>query len=389
MANMKPGAAQAKLAKVENEIGDLQMALAGYALDDADRSRLSTELAVLQRRRTWYLSRLAPAQPARKASPTKRGPRRPPRPAPPPPPPPPSPQRIELVAPPQAVSEGVLDERAIEGDDIMLGQLGLVSPTLTVEQERVLSEPPPVARVRFLPQRHPVMFLAHTEYTRLLNRAFGRFGWALVPIGRPSFDAEKRCIVCPYVLHINGAPVAAAWGQQEYHASNADQTFGDAVESTVASALRRCCKRIGVWLELWDYDWRERMTRELGVCVTVTSRDGKELKSWRRKDDAPFWNEQQSSRRQAPAPRPAPPAQTPKSDNPEGDKPITPAAAKKLWDTAKRMRRSVPEVAVWLTARYGVAGSAELKRQDYNAIIAALEAPGPLQLPREPGDDDE
>lgn len=322
-----------------------------------------------------------------KASPKKRPTRRP-RPVPPPVTQPPAPQRIELVAAPHEALEGVLDERAIEGDDIMLGQLGLVSPTLTAEQERILSEPPPPARVRFLPQRHPVMFLAHTEYTRLLNRAFGRFGWALVPISRPSFDAEKRCIVCPYVLHINGAPVAAAWGQQEYHASNADQTFGDAVESTVASALRRCCKRIGVWLELWDYDWRERMTRELGVCVTVQSRDGKDLKSWRRKDDPPFWNEQRAPSRQA-APRPAAPAQTPKTDNPDGDEPITQAAAKKLWDTAKRMRRTVPEVTVWLTARYGVDSSKALKRKDYNAIIAALEAPGPLQLPREPGADDE
>ena len=321
-----------------------------------------------------------------KVSPKKRPTRRP-RPVPPPVTQPPAPLRMELVAPPhEALAGPALDERAIEGDDIMLGNLGLVTPTLTDEQERILSEPPPVHRVRFLPQAHPVLYAPHTEYTRLLNRAFGRFGWQLVPIGRPSFDAEKRCIVCPYVLHVKGAPVAAAWGQQEYHATNADQTYGDAVESTVASALRRTCKRIGVWLELWDNDWKERMTRELGVAVKIAKGD-REVTAWRRKDDVPFWNE--IGRGRSSTPRPAPPAQTPKTDNPEGDEPITPAAQKKLWDTAKRMRRSVPEVTVWLTARYGVNSSAELRRKDFNAIIAALEAPGLLTLPREPGADDE
>lgn len=387
MAKMKPAALEAALAEVNREIAEVEQQLATTPLNPDERSRISTIRAGLLRKRKWYVARMPPTPaPAKRASPTKKGPRRPPRPMPPPPAPAPVPQRIELVAPPKEALEGVLDERAIEGDDIMLGQLGLVSPTLTAEQERILSEPPPVGRIRFLPQRHPVMFLAHTEYTRLLNRAFGRFGWALVPIGRPAFDGQKRCIVCPYVLHINGAPVAAAWGQQEYHESNPDQTFGDAVESTVASALRRCCKRIGVWLELWDYDWRERMTRELGVCVTVQSRDGKEQKVWRRKDDPPMWNEQRAPSRQA-APKPAPPAQTPATDMPDGDEPITKPAARKLWDTAKRMRRPVDEVAVWLGARYAVSGSAEIKRKDYNAIIAALEAPGPLQLPRDPGEE--
>jgi hypothetical protein len=128
------------------------------------------------------------------------------------------------------------------------------------------------------------------------------------------------------------------------------------------------------------------MTRELGVCVTVQSRDGKEQKVWRRKDDPPMWNEQRAPSRPA-APKPAPPAQTPKTDNPDGDEAITPAAAKKLWDTAKKMRRSVEEVSVWLAARYGVSTTTEVRRKDFNAIITAIEAPGPLVLPREPGED--
>ena len=338
----------------------------------------------LQRNLAWPQSVAGQMQAkALKASP-KKPPTRRPRPTPPPKTQPPAPQRIELVAPPYEALAGVLDDG---DDDQQVEQLGRI--TLTAEQEAVLAEPPPVGRVRFLPQTHPVLYAPHAEYTRLLNRAFGRFGWQLMATDKTlSFDGEKRCVVCHYRLFVQGVPVAAAWGQQEYRENNADQTYGDAVESTVASALRRCCKRIGVWLELWDYDWKERMVRDLGVAVKVAKGD-REVTAWRRKDDPPFWNEIGRGRSTSPAPRPAPPAQTPKADNPDGDEPITPAAQKKLWDTAKRMRRSVPEVTVWLTARYGVNSSAALKRQDYNAIIAALEAPGPLQLPREPGVDDE
>src|SRR3990167_5946168 len=77
--------------------------------------------------------------------------------------------------------------------------------------------------------------------------------------GKPPIPPERgqgqQTITCPYVLHIHGKPVAFAMGEQEYYDSNEQQTYGDALESTVASALRRCAKRLGVGLELWGQDF--------------------------------------------------------------------------------------------------------------------------------------
>jgi hypothetical protein len=296
------------------------------------------------------------------------------------------PTRIELLPPP--VTDLVdIDERAIEGDDIMLGNLGLTTVEFTEPEETVLNEDVPLARVRFLPQQVPVLYLPWQEYVRLFNRALGRGKWSMVPIGRPTFDGQKRCIVQPFVLHIKGVPVAAAWGQQEYHESNKDQTFGDAVESTVASAMRRCAKRLGVWLELYDPDWKDRMVRELGACVTVKKRDGSEAKQWRRKDDPPFYNEQGGGRQRPP--KPEPPAQTRPTDNPDGELPIGDLAAKQLWLRVRKMGRPDHEVSVWLAARYNVKATQEVKRKDFDAIMRAIEAPGPLPMPadRTPGEE--
>ncbi len=157
------------------------------------------------------------------------------------------------------------EQRIVTAEGMDLGALGLVELKLSKKEEAILAEPidPALVQWRARERNGPpeIPYYPHNEYTRWFNRAFGRLGWALVPIAKPSITPGKNgalTVSCPYVLHIHGKPVAFAIGEHEYFENNKQQTYGDALESTVANALRRCAKRIGVGLELWDRDWRIR-----------------------------------------------------------------------------------------------------------------------------------
>ena len=56
------------------------------------------------------------------------------------------------------------------------------------------------------------------------------------------------------MLFVHGKPVAFATGEQDYFETNERQTYGDALEATMSSALRRFCKHLGMGLELLDKD---------------------------------------------------------------------------------------------------------------------------------------
>lgn len=267
--------------------------------------------------------------------------------------------------------------------DIALGELGLVEIKLTVEEERILARPVNPADILIKPTGAP--YLSHPVYTRWLNEAFGRTGWALVPASKPI--VQDKTVVQPFVLYIHGQPAAFAMGEQEYFESNRDQTYGDALESTVASGLRRCCKRLGIGLELWDRAYTEEWKHEHAVAVSV---QGKDKKQWRRRRDRPFWNEVRGGRQdqgseirdrderpaggtEAPARQARPPAHHAASGEP-----ITQGQRQRLYVIVQNSGRSEQEVSEYLQRRYGVASSKDLKRSDYEAVCAAIESPAPL-----------
>lgn len=281
---------------------------------------------------------------------------------------------------PAPVTATLVDDRTI-GDGIQLGELGLVELRLTEEEEAILAAPPPIDRIRILPTGQ--VYAPHPEYTRLFNRAFGRLGWAIAPVGKPAL-AEKT-VVCPYILFIHGKPVAFAQGEQEYFASNKGQSYGDALESTVASALRRCSKRLGVWLELWDRAWGEAFVEAHGVkvwCEFETNEGKKNKPQWRLRTDPPFWNEKSGTRR-ASGDRRDPEPDPPAGFNAEADQPITLAQRERLLRIAQKAQRTDTEIRMWLRMRFGIDSSKELKRRDYDFVCKALEHPGELPGVRE------
>lgn len=282
----------------------------------------------------------------------------------------------------KAIADGSLTEM------IQLGQFGLVEAKFTEAEELVLSEAPLTTDVRLLPTGQ--VYLPHIHYTKWLNRAFGRTGWALRPAALPG--VKEKTVVVPYLLYVHGKPVAFALGEQEYFGKG--QSYGDCLESTVASGLRRCCKHIGMALELWDRDYATAFLETFGVRVTVKVyvwEDGKkksdERKQWRRKSDPPFPTEVRRWARtmgdDEDEREPAPEMPTVAAD-PNANNPITPDQVKRFWTIARGRGRQDSEVEIYLSTK-GYKSSRDIKRKDYETLVTAIQHPGPLQTGRDPG----
>lgn len=299
---------------------------------------------------------------------------------------------IEVIDPRQRLPEapGVIE--GIIADQVTVGDLGLSEVTLTEKEEMILNQPVDPDRILIKPTGQP--YLSHPEYTRWFNQAFGRLGWSLVQKGKAvkQQDGKRIQVVCPYVLYIHRQAAAFAWGEQEYWEDNKEQTYGDALEATVASALRRCAKRLGVGLEMWDKHFLRTWIEQRAIKVKLepgrnADANAKAKYAWRLKTDPPFWNEVKPGTRQREAGEERPPKrEAPKAGtNTEANEPITEAQADRLWKLAVRAGRGKQALRSWLAVAYDVGSLKEIKRRDYDAICAAVEAPGGLPDPREPG----
>lgn len=249
-------------------------------------------------------------------------------------------------------------ERVI-GEQTQLGALGLVEVTLTDEEEAVLSEPVPIDRVRVRPDG--AVYLPHQDYTRWFCRAFGRLGWSIVPSSKP-FRAERR-VCCHYLLYIHGQPAAMALGEQPRHD---DLTFGDAAEGTVASALRRCAKRLGVGLELWDRPWTEAFLRDHAVRVTVEDPTGETSLQWRLVTSPPLPGEHVAVDIQA------------ANGAPDRKTLITPLQVERLERLIVNAGRDRAAVIEWLRLCYEAPGLADIALADYEDVCVRVEGPGDL-----------
>lgn len=272
------------------------------------------------------------------------------------------------------------------GEDVAIENFGLVELKFTDREEEILSEPVNLDDVRVKPTGQ--VYLPHIVYTRWLNRAFGRTGWALRPAAKPLIG--QQAVVIPYLLMIHGQPVAFVYGEQEYFENNRDQSYGDALESTHASALRRCCKHLGMALDLWDKSFGEQYLHQNAIRVKVEKKQkGGEPKvsyQWRRRQDPPLYGEIRKDTRREEQDWTPPRTVAPAASHPDADQPITPEQVTRFWTIARRRGRDDAEIKRYLVSRYGIDSSKAIKRKDYETICQALEHPGGL-LAREPGEE--
>jgi hypothetical protein len=283
------------------------------------------------------------------------------------------PTRLVVRDPSRLLPAKTVDDTEVGNDGMLIGALGRATFKLTAAQERILNRPVPIAEVLIKPTGQ--VYLSHPSYTKWFNEAFGRGQWALVPSGKPV--ASGNSVNVPYMLYINGTPAAFAMGEQEYHEGNKQQTLGDAIEATAASGLRRCAKRLGVGLELWDRAWATRFVAEHGVAVRVSDGKGTRV-CWRLKTD-PALRGEVSVRGTAVAdviegqvePEPA------YTDRTRQDT-ITPKQEGRLFAIAKSVGRTRSEIELWLNRTRGYEHAGQIKRAEYDSIITRIEQKGAL-----------
>lgn len=66
---------------------------------------------------------------------------------------------------------------------------------------------------------------------------------------------------------------------------------------------------------------------------------------------------------------------------PASQLPLTKPQLERLGSIAKRVGRQSAEVTAWLNKRYGVKNAGQLQQSQYDEVVSALEARGPLPMP--------
>ena len=91
------------------------------------------------------------------------------------------------------------------------------------------------------------LYLPESRYRKLLCRAFGPGGWALLPRGASSIS--NNVLSREYALFCNGRFVSQARGHANIQGFSNPAMASEVVRS---NALMRVCKDLGVGNELWD-----------------------------------------------------------------------------------------------------------------------------------------
>lgn len=250
------------------------------------------------------------------------------------------------------------------------GGIGLAEVKLTKAEERIVARA--VNRAEIMVHPKGFIYLPHPVYTRWLNEAFGRTGWAIVPVAKPM--KIENLIIVPHVLYVHRIPVAFAHGGAEYSEKNKQQTYDDVLESTTAFALRRCCKRFGMALELWEKPYVREFLASAAIQV-----DTDKGKMWRLKTDPPLPGE--VVRRRAAREAPVVDAELVTGSDGSGAEPISSEQARRMVNIWRKAGRADAEVQLWLKKVHGYSATADIRRKDYQRICNQLEARGELSLP--------
>ena len=215
------------------------------------------------------------------------------------------PQATETISPDAPdLTSGLNDQNVLvdDGDrqvDWTRSFHGLSTEAFSPEAAKTLLAPIEPDDIEVKPDG--IIYLPEIKYRRILNQAFGPGGWGLAPRGETIVTA--KAVTREYALIALGRYtlnatffsvrsstegffyrlVSVARGEQDYFSPEGIPT---AVEGCKSTALRRCCKDLGVASELWDPRFiRKFLTahvKEIFVEHQVTK---KRKKIYLRKDD--------------------------------------------------------------------------------------------------------
>ncbi|KAJ3101794.1 hypothetical protein HK100_004486 [Physocladia obscura] len=139
-----------------------------------------------------------------------------------------------------------------------------------------------------------LLYLPEIKYRRILNKAFGPGGWALVPRGPHTVSAKN--ISREFALFCLGRFAAIARGEQDYF--DYEGGLATAAEGVKSNAMLRCCKDLGVASELWDPAFIRDFKAKNCSQVWAANSSGMKKLLWKRNDrslDGPYKEQDSSS----------------------------------------------------------------------------------------------
>lgn len=303
--------------------------------------------------------------------------------------------------------------------------VGMSEAPVTEEQAAILSRALEPRDVDLRPDGQ--VYMSHAKLRQRLNEAFRPGGWAIrrlssidVAVATPAqADSSAELVMsAEFALYAGGRFLSAARGEQKYY-DNGDMTYGDAAEGMKSNAISRCCKDLGIALDLWDRSYADAWRNEHGVKVWGKDRSGRNWRKpqWRRVDGLPLYGETgptddspnqdryvhpggdrhapREERQEQPRPAPArpqavPPRQerepgderdedarpAPRQDPPRpasGGRKISEAQGRRLWAKATKEAGLSQDQYRDLLRRWGYDSDRDVLQQDYDAIIAEVE----------------
>lgn len=177
-----------------------------------------------------------------------------------------------------------------------------------------------------------IVYLPWVHFNARLNKAFGPGAHALVPRG----PARTMGNLVTYhgALYILGRFVSEAVGECNYIPSNSSMSYASALEGAKSDCLTRCCKTLGIGMEMWDPSWRESWLAEFCLKSWVVPKDSRYKPKWfywRRDREIP-WQVAEGGERPVPA-----------RDLPAGQDIPTTGAAPAAAEPAKPVSKAAPK----------------------------------------------
>lgn len=161
---------------------------------------------------------------------------------------------------------------------------------LTPDEEKILSAPVNPDLVSIRPDG--LVYIDQAEYRNVLNTAFGRGQWVLIPV-KDYVDDNK--IYWLGHLYVRGCFVGAAMGEHKHEENNKMTSRATTWESAKSDCITRLCKDLGIFRELWNKRFVSEWQKTHAVKVWRSKKMSKYGKlgdwAWRLKTDDPFYDE--------------------------------------------------------------------------------------------------
>lgn len=141
-----------------------------------------------------------------------------------------------------------------------------------------------------------MVYMGAHRVRQRLNEAFRPGGWGLrqltsidvqIATEAQGDNSAELIMSAHFALYAEGRFLASARGEMKYY-DNGEMTYGDALEGAKSNALTRCCKDLGIALNLWDKTFGDQWKIQHAVKVWVK---GKTKPQWRKLDAVPFYGE--------------------------------------------------------------------------------------------------